>query len=58
MRGDVLRLLHGANYVPVHRLEGGVVGGVSEVEDASHLDGDVGVHLNKSLSLDNMISVN
>ena len=28
MCGDVLRLLHGPHHVPVHGLEGGVVGGV------------------------------
>ena len=45
MCGDVLRLLHGAHHVPVHGLEGGVVGGVREVEDAGHLYCYVGVHL-------------
>ena len=36
--GDVLSLLHGRNHVPVHRLEGGIVGAVRQVEDACHLD--------------------
>ena len=39
--GDVLRLLHGRHHVPVHGLEGGVVGGVREVEDAGHLDRNI-----------------
>ena len=43
--GDVLGLLHGRHHVPVHGLEGGVVGGVCEVEDAGHLDCNIGVHL-------------
>ena len=43
--GDVLRLLHGRHHVPVHRLEGGVVGAVCEEEDAGHLDGGVALHL-------------
>ena len=43
--GDGLGLLHGRHHVPVHGLEGGVVGGVREVEDAGHLDCNIGVHL-------------
>ena len=39
--GDVLRLLHSRHHVSVHRLEGGVVGAVRQVEDTRHLDGDV-----------------
>ena len=42
---DVLSLLHGCHDVPVHGLEGWVVGAVSEEEDAGHLDGGVALHL-------------
>ena len=47
MCGDVLGLLHGPHHVPVHGLEGGVVGGVRQVEDAGHLDRNIRVHLIK-----------
>ena len=39
--GDVLRLLHSRHHVSVHRLEGGVVSAVRQVENAGHLDCDV-----------------
>ena len=45
MSGDVLRLLHGCHHIPVHGLEGRVVGAVREEEDAGHLDGGVALHL-------------
>ena len=44
--GDVLGLLHGRHNVPVHGLEGGVVGGVREVENTGHFYCNIGVHLN------------
>ena len=46
MRCDVLGLLHGPHHIPVHGLEGGVVGGVREVENTGHFYCNVGVHLN------------
>ena len=45
MSRDVLRLLHGCHHVPVHGLEGWVVGAICEEEDAGHLDGGVALHL-------------
>ena len=51
MSCNVLSLFHSSNNISIHWFECRVVGAVCQVQDAGHLDGGVGLHLQQPVTI-------